>query len=270
MKNYWKFIKESQDHKEIKDICKRYSIGDYTVNEDGTVDVDGDVDLKHWNYTLYILPIKFGTVTGNFSCGSGNDIDYKNELTSLEGCPHTVGGDFRCPMNNLTSLEGGPTEVGGNYYCYKNKLSSLKGAPSSVYGIFHCGNNKLTSLEGGPTEVGGRFNCTNNKLTSFKGGPKSFSGHLFNFKTNKITSFEGFPEIHRDKVFLNASFNPVKEVYKLFNNNVQAIRYLNEWEVIDVENMEVSYLRLSEVYNDLDMEVPPREDITFKKYTLVG
>ena len=30
--------------KEIKNICKKYKITNYTINADGTIDVDGDVD----------------------------------------------------------------------------------------------------------------------------------------------------------------------------------------------------------------------------------
>ena len=37
-----------------------------------------------------------------------------NKLTTLEGAPIKVGGDFNCYSNQLTSLEGAPKEVGGN------------------------------------------------------------------------------------------------------------------------------------------------------------
>ncbi len=38
---------------------------------------------------------------------------HTNKLTSLEGAPKEVGGDFVCSKNKLTSLEGAPKEVGG-------------------------------------------------------------------------------------------------------------------------------------------------------------
>jgi hypothetical protein len=77
-------------------------------------------------------------------------------------------GVFDCRHNQLTSLEGAPSSVGGDFYCFSNKLTSLEGAPSSVGGIFACSNNQLTSLEGAPSSVGGIFACSNNQLTSLK------------------------------------------------------------------------------------------------------
>jgi hypothetical protein len=91
----------------IDSICEKFKIDNYTVNEDGTVDVDGDVELS--DKGLKKLPLKFGRVTGHFSCNN-------NELTTLEGSPSRVGGYFICNSNELTTLKGGPSEVGGNFW----------------------------------------------------------------------------------------------------------------------------------------------------------
>ena len=98
----------------IKEICKKYGIENYTINGD-TIDVEGIVDLSHGK--LEKLPLKFGTVTRNFSCSNNN-------LTSLEGAPKRVGGGFWCYNNNLTSLKGAPKEVGRFFYCHRNKITS--------------------------------------------------------------------------------------------------------------------------------------------------
>ena len=84
-------------------------------------------------------------------------------LTSLEGAPKAVGGDFDCSENYLTSLKGAPKTVRGGFYCTSNKLTSLKGAPKTVGVDFDCSRNKLTSLEGAPEKVGGDFYCYGNK-----------------------------------------------------------------------------------------------------------
>jgi len=76
----------------IESICQEYDIQNYTINSDGTVDVDGIVDLSRRN--LSKLHLKFGRVTGNFYC-------YNNKLTTLEGCPKVVGGEFYCYDNPL-------------------------------------------------------------------------------------------------------------------------------------------------------------------------
>ena len=73
-----KWIKIFEDFEDIDGICKKYGIQDYTINSEGKVDVDGDVDFG--NHQLYNIPLKFGKVYGGFYCGN-------NKLTSLEGCP---------------------------------------------------------------------------------------------------------------------------------------------------------------------------------------
>ena len=144
-------------------LLEKYKIANYTINDDLTVDVDGDVRLSHLRLTK--LPFKFGSVTGNFYCSG-------NQLTSLQGAPSSVTGDFDCSNNQLTSLQGAPRSVIGDFYCSNNQLTSLQGAPS-VTGNFYCSNNQLTSLQGGPSSVTRYFNCSNNQLTSLQGAPSS-------------------------------------------------------------------------------------------------
>ena len=103
---------------EIKDICEKYDIRNYTINADGSIDVNVNVNLFDMNLTE--LPIKFNRVRGNFYC-------YGNNLTSLEGCPSYVGGSFYCFENKLTSLEGCPKEVGVSFVCGNNPLESFEG-----------------------------------------------------------------------------------------------------------------------------------------------
>jgi hypothetical protein len=133
---------------------------------DGTVDVNGDVNL--FNHKLSKIPLKFGRVTGSFYC-------QRNKLTTLEGCPKVVGGSFYCHNNKLTSLLGCPGEVPGSFWCYKNKLTTLLGCPGEVGLNFACSHNQLTSLEGCPREVGGEFYCYYNPLPQeIMDNPKSF------------------------------------------------------------------------------------------------
>ena len=183
-------VGEFYDKVKIKYLCKKFHIENYTINKDGSIDVDGDVNLQGLDMMQFgigkisKLPLKFGKVGGNFNCRS-------NKLESLEGAPTSVGGHFYCYNNKLTSLEGSPLEVGGDFYCSENELTSLSGAPREVGGNFSCEHNKLTSLEGSPLEVGGHFDCRNNQLTSLEGSPRSV-GHFY-CKNNQLTSLEGSP-----------------------------------------------------------------------------
>ena len=132
--------------------------GTYTINDDGSIDVDGDVTLSRKKLTK--IPFNFGKVSGCFYC-------YNNKLTSLKGAPNNVGEGFYCNNNQLTSLEGVPNTVGGYFDCNNNQLTSLDGAPNTVGGSFYCYGNKLTSLEGAPNTVGGNFYCYNNPNLSY-------------------------------------------------------------------------------------------------------
>ena len=140
----------------IETWLEQQNVQNYTINDDFTIDVDGDVNL--FKTDLIEIPdyIQFGVIRGNFDCSS-------NHLSSLRGCPREVGGYFYCSDNNLTSLEGSPEKVKEGFYCGSNQLTSLEGAPREV-DEFYCNNNQLTSLEGAPREVGGDFYCSNNKV----------------------------------------------------------------------------------------------------------
>ena len=94
-------------------ICEKYNIKDYTINNDGSIDVAGNVNL--WDKGLVELPLTFNKVSGNFDC------DY-NQLTSLKGCPRWVGGYFECSRNRLSNLEFSPDYVGVDFSCVHNDL----------------------------------------------------------------------------------------------------------------------------------------------------
>ena len=113
-----KYLKLFEGFKDIEFICKEYGIKNYTINSDGSIDVDDDVDLS--NDKLDILPLKFNKVSGYFDCAN-------NQLTSLVGAPIRVGRHFYCDHNKLTSLEGAPKEVGRYFDCSDNQLTNLMG-----------------------------------------------------------------------------------------------------------------------------------------------
>lgn len=83
------------------------------------------------------------------------------QLTSLEGAPKHVGGNFSCQKTPIKSLEGAPINVGRNFICDEvDYLESLEGAPKHVGGTFSCSKcPSLTSLDGLPTTIGGDLCC---------------------------------------------------------------------------------------------------------------
>ena len=117
---------------EIVELCiNKYGIENYTINDDLSIDVDGDVNLSYGN--LEYLPLKFNYVSGNFYCNN-------NALESLEGSPQTVGGGFQCSQNELKTLEGCPQTVNGNFLCFGNELKDLEYFPEVSGNVYIKGN----------------------------------------------------------------------------------------------------------------------------------
>lgn len=149
---------------EIKRICKQYEIKNYTINADGTIDVEGDVHLSHQGLTK--LPLQFGKVSGNFNC-YGCYISSENRFTSLEGCPNYVGGNFSCVANFFKTLKGCPNYVGGMFDCRSNLLTTLEFSPKYVGGLYYCNSNELASLDGLGEVVGKLYVDGNIDLKSY-------------------------------------------------------------------------------------------------------
>jgi hypothetical protein len=115
---------------------------EYTKQPDGTLVVEGDIDLS--DKKLMRLPdLSSVIVKGSFYCN-------RNKLTSLKGAPKSVGITFHCGANQLTSLEFSPERLDGDFFCYYNRLTSLKYAPVSVAFEVRAVDNPLDSLEHAP------------------------------------------------------------------------------------------------------------------------
>ena len=224
---YLKYFKESKE--DIHSLCKKYDIRNYNINEDGSIDVDGNVDFHFKRLTE--LPLKFGKVSGHFYCSY-------NHYASLEGAPREVGGGFYCSYNQLESLEGSPEKVGGNFYCNNNQLKSLEGSPLEVGGNFHCNNNQLSSLSGISKYISGGIYCEHNQLRDVKGIKDGWRGGFV---------VEG---------------NPVYEIFKLFpiERWDEVIEFLNEYEVIR-DGKVVVLAALELVFYEMGLEVPEIDQI---------
>lgn len=159
------------DKKLIQNWLDKYSIKNTTVNDDFTVDVDGEVDLSGKN--LENLEIKFNRVLKYFDISN-------NRLTSLYGCPDSIGTNFICHSNQLSSLKYSPNTVGGYFDCQSNGLKSLKGATKIVNG-FYCSYNELTELKHCPDTVYGDFVCCHNPIIDILDFHCALSGDFFHY-----------------------------------------------------------------------------------------
>ncbi len=84
-----------EDDEFIHNICERYCIEKYTINSNGSIDVDGNVELSFNRFKR--LPIKFNYVSGSFDISC-------NKLTTLEGLPNYIGGYLNLDYNHIEVL----------------------------------------------------------------------------------------------------------------------------------------------------------------------
>ncbi len=233
IKKYQEFIKESKE--DIDSICKKYDIKNYTINDDGSIDVDDNVYLNE--YFLHRLPLEFRNINGDFKC-------YDNNLISLKGCPKEISDDFFINNNFLLNLKGCPKEIGGSFYCYENLLDTLENCPKSVGRHFDCSGNKIISLEGCPKHIGGIFNC----------------------RRNKIRDFYGFPDFWEGELLLEG--NPLFEIYELFNKNNRCTELLNTTRTI-VNGDSIRVDGILDVADALNIELPEDWKEQIKNYKLI-
>lgn len=124
----------------IENSLERFGIKNYVVNDDLSVDVDGDVNFySNRNSKMYEIPFNFKNVSGNF-------IIMFCELKSLKGSPKYVGGRFKANDNKLSSLIGAPEEVGGDFDVRFNDLTSLEGMPLEIGGDCDLSRNYIKEL----------------------------------------------------------------------------------------------------------------------------
>lgn len=129
----------------VKDSIKSFLKANYrgasqckisrNVNEDGKYVVDCKGTLVVTNTKIESLTndlFVFGTVDRCFECASCYS------LTSLEGAPKVVKGDFNCTgCDVLTSLKYAPNEVWGYFSCERcDSLKSLEHSPKTVDGDY--------------------------------------------------------------------------------------------------------------------------------------
>jgi len=240
----------------VIEVCDKYGIENYTINDDLSIDVDGGVYLNR-RYLEY-LPLRFNYVSDYFNCSY-------NELKTLEGCPEKVGGTFHCFKNELKSLKGCPQTVNGDFYCFNNNLVSLKGCPQTVSGDFSCDNNELKSLKGCPQTVGGNFYCNNNKLVSLEGCPQTVNGN-FGCEDNELRDLEHFPEVNG---IISISDNPVNLLVYTFINKADSFMIEDFVDYEIVRNRDTVMLdRLQTLIEGFDLEMPDLEEIK-KHYKII-
>lgn len=239
----------------VKTLCEKYNIENYTINADGSIDVDGDVMFED----IEEIPIKFNRVNGDFYIDD-------NDLKSLKNSPIYVSGDFTCTNCQLDSLEYSPMYVGGRFVCSFNKLENLSGA-NGEYGSFIAMFNKLLTLDFGG-KVSKEFKIANNEeLVSLKGSPESveiydcYNCHVLKSmkgisivskKVNIIGTDIRDLDINISNVsYLDCLYTPLAKVLELFKYDLSKLELFIEYDIIQGDN--IIYDRFEEFLMDINL-----------------
>ena len=123
----------------------------FTVHDDLSVSVDGDLNINLEDFEGGRIPVKFRTVTGTFNCAF-------SMLTTLDNGPDLMDNLY-CNANRLRSLaiDGRPPNFRNpamaTVVCNENDMEDLRGSPRFVF-CMSCNQCKsLVSLAGAPDEV---------------------------------------------------------------------------------------------------------------------
>lgn len=183
------------NREKIEKFLERFDVYEYSLNPDGTVDVEGDLfldsDSKYFS-KLKKLPIKFGNIGGFF------DATCAYALTSLEGFPKFVGDSFIFKTfdnggKGIRSMVGGPTHVNGDYVVNNSYLTTMEGIAEYIGGNLELSHNPISSLKGAPGGIGGNLELIATEITDLVGCPEVIGGDLKIWDT-PLKSLEGFPK----------------------------------------------------------------------------
>lgn len=117
------FQQEDEIHATIRDYWI-VILGDYIINDDRSINVDGSVKFPKSSSFLTQLPLKFCKVSGDFNCSGLN-------LNTLKGAPVEVGGIFDCSYNNLKTLEFAP--IHASTFIFDNTVACLSTGNSNYF-----------------------------------------------------------------------------------------------------------------------------------------
>lgn len=252
-KLYWK-----NDDK-IKEIEAKLSLlnistSKYTINEDYTVNVKGDINI---NSNLKECPVEFNDINGNF-------IWHFKNLESVKNLPKNVSGNMSISGNNIISLEGLPTKkVTGTFTCSNNKIKNLKGCPSDV-GSLICNSCGLESLEGSPYGINKDFLCSNNKLKTLKSDTFYING-IFDCSDNQLSNMKYCPLSSKIKYDNNPLQEEEEEEEELSEpNNLETTNtVLNVGDIVVYKKENSKYDNFKGRIFNISNDEPPKYQIRF-------
>lgn len=239
---------ESESTK-LSKFLRTYDIYNYKINDDGSIDIDGDCIITNMPYDT--IPFKINKVDGDFKLMTSNVTSLKNSPTIIDGRCEIVSNPF------LLSLDGISKEISDTISIENNhRIKNLIGLQDIVYKSFLCTRNiNLTSLEGCPRIINGNIDITNNNITNLKFFPEYVKNDCRVCRT-RITNLTGLPDtIHGDLIMNNNEYITTLEgLPKLIKGGISlawasALESLDKFINVEGKNINLSMCNINNIEN---------------------
>ncbi len=147
--------------------------------------------------------------------GSRVGAEMQGHLPFRYGVVHEYFDLRKC---NITTLEGSPIEVRGNYILGNNPITSLEGCPKTITGKFMMENLSITDLKNGPQSAGlvSVKNCKN--LTSLEGLPTNTQYVQVKDGCPNLWDPKGLRDVKSDNLEIEAGA-PIFTLRKIFGKD---------------------------------------------------
>lgn len=173
----------------IEEFCEKYKIDNYTLNSDGSIDIDGEVNVFN-KLKEKELPIEINKVTGTFDAS----------------------------FTNLTTLKGCPKEVGRSFFVVNCDLNTSEYLPEYVEHVLDLSHNQLTEISlTGVKKIGRLLNLSGNKITELYGITGMKEDLAIGLNETPVGSLYKFETIHEVNIF---------NMLKIINGNQLDLRRL--------------------------------------------
>lgn len=162
-----------------------HEVTNYTINQDNTVDVAGNLILNGLRFKK--LPVTFNKVDGNIYLAS-------SLLESLEGLPSVVHGDLHLNATKLRTTKGMPSQINGSLDISGSEFPSFVGSGlESVADDLIINKTVISSFEQCP-KIGGDLRLdASTGFASLNGMPSTIGGGLTISGTPRGLDISGMP-----------------------------------------------------------------------------
>ena len=174
-----------------------HDVTNYTINQDNTVDVAGDLNLNGLRFKK--LPVTFNKVDGSIYLVS-------SLLETLEGLPATVPGDLHLNATKLQTTKGMPSQIDGSLDISESVFPTFVGSGLKIIEADLILTKTIIKSFDECPEVGGDIRLENaSGFTSLAGMPEAIGGGFYIGGAPRGLDLSGMPTSIADYLQIDVS-----------------------------------------------------------------